>query len=355
MIRAGTIASLLLALALAAPFTATASYDPVGGGSAKLQLNTGFRSFLRGDGIQVTATAGAVLRAGTLSLPVAGGRVDPTAKRAKVELAGEIVFRNGRQRVPLRKIEVTTGHSPLVAKVGGSQLKVASAAHLEFRRQGFGSLFLASDIRLTPKAATRLNKKLRPRVPLEAGQLVGWLVTTPQPRTTALMQKGRVQDVLDPGLVAKLEGRLVSINPIFPAEHVTSDFTFPIIANGSLAPDATSGVLRTGGEIEFLELGGGQIFWHELWFDFAGGSTLAEVDAEPSPGLPGRLGQVPILQQGSGTVSSEPSTRTIGVSGLPVYLVAESARLFNQAFAEGDEIFHAGEPAGVVSFIAVGQ
>lgn len=345
----------LLVLLLAFPLSAKASYDPTGSGTATLRLDTGFRAFLRHDRIRLLPAGGAESHGGVLAFDVFGGRVDPLLGKGELELAGSMIFRNSRRRLPLRKLVLKTSRSPLVGKVGGSQLKVASASSVRFRRRGFGSSILAGPVRLTAKVATRLNKKLRPPLPFAAGQVVGTLSGTAQPLVTAVVPSGRAELVFDPALMAKLERRFVAVNPIFPAEHVGADFTLPIIANGALAPNRSLGVLRTGGELELLQLGGGQVFFKELWFDLGSAATLAELEGDPSPPLPGKLGQTPILTQGAGSISSDPAARTISLSGVPLALNETTAGLFNLAFAEGSDEFRAGELLGVLSFTAKGQ
>lgn len=349
------ITLVLALLILTAPVSAQASYDPLGGGATRLVLDKGFAAFLRNEGIAVTAAAGAEPRGRALVFPVSGGRVDPTIGRGEIENEGTMVLRSSRRRLPLRNLEVKTTHAPLVAKVGGSQLKVATSRRTASARNGFGTIFRAQQLKLTAKAATRLNKKLRPRRPFGVGQTIGTLVSHPQPLVTAILPVGRATLVFDAAFMAKLEAHFVSVNPIFPAEHVGGTFTMPIIARGALATDAALGTLRTGGEIEFLQLGAGQVFWHELWFDLGAHATLAEADVEPAPPYPGKLGQVPVLDLGPGVASSDPGLRTIGFSGAPLTLPAATAAAFNQAFAEGREDFHPGELLGTISFTAQGQ
>ena len=55
------------------------------------------------------------------------------------------------------------------------------------------------------------------------------------------------------------------------------------------------------------------------------------------------------------SVSSEPKSRTISVSGAPLTLAAQTAQTFNDAFAKGKAVFGAGEVFGAVSFAAVGS
>ncbi len=161
--------------------------------------------------------------------------------------------------------------------------------------------------------------------------------------------------VFDPAFVQKLDQRFVSLNPIFPAEHVGSSFSFPIVAGGSLAPDGAEGTLRTGGAVELLQLGGGQVFWKELWLDLGSRSDSAEVDLEPTPAFPGKLGRLGVFDLGVASVASEPKARTISVAGAPLSLNAQAAAQLNQAFGAGQPLFSAGEAVGSVSFVAIGQ
>lgn len=341
-------------LLVAAP-AARAAYDPIGGGATRLVLDKRFARFLGLAGVQVTPKGGALERGRTLVMPVSGGEVDPTVGRGEVEHQGSIVFSGPRRRLPVRKLVVKTTHAPLVAKVGGSQLKLATSAATRSRRRGFGTLFSAGKLRLTAKVATRLNKKLRPRQQFAAGQLIGTLTTSAQPLVTSILPTRRATLVFDPAFVAKLDQHFVSLNPIFPAEHMGANFTLPIIAGGALSPDASMGTLRTGGAIEFLQLGAGQVFWQELWFDLDLHSALAEVDVEPTPAFPGKLGQVSILALGGAAAASEPAARTIGLNGASLSLPSSTADAFNNAFAEGKDDFKAGELVGSLSFVAQGQ
>lgn len=347
--------SLALVLALVFPLAAEAAYDPIGGGVTRIVLDKRFAAFLERAGVSVTAKAGAAKRGRTLVLPVSGGHFDPTAGRGEVEQGGTVVFRGLRRRVQIRKLVVKTTHSPLVARVGGTQLKMATSTATKSRRRGFGAAFSARKLELTEKVATRFNKKLRPRQRFVAGQPIGTLVTEAQPLLASIVPTGRASLVFDASFLAKLDQHFVSLNPIAPAERFGATFMLPIIAEGALAPDASAGTLRTGGEIEFLQLGAGQVFWHELWFDVGLRTTLAEVNVQPTPAFPGKLGQIPVLSLGSGVVASDPGPRTIAFAGAPLTLAAGTATTFNQAFAAGKDDFKPGEYMGTLSFTAQGQ
>jgi hypothetical protein len=238
--RRFAIAAALLSVLVVAP-VAHAANDPLGSGTAKLVLDKGFASFLKHDGITLSATQGAKRKGSSFIWPVIGGSLDPVAGRGEIDAEGSLVFASSGKKLPLRDIAVKTTHSPLVAKVGGSQLKIATSAKLSDKRSGFGIQFNAKALKLTAKVATRLNKKLRPKVPFSEGQPLGSILATPQPKLATVLDTGRATLVFDSAFLAKLESRFVSLNPIFPAEHVGGSFSFPITLGGQIAPSGSEG------------------------------------------------------------------------------------------------------------------
>lgn len=354
--RRGTIVAigtLIGVLALSA--TAHAAYDPLGSGQTKLTLDKGFLAFLKKDGITLTAKVGAKRKGASFVLPVIEGNLDPTLGKGEIDSEGTLVFQGGRGKVPLRDLVVRTKATPLVAKVGGSQLKVASSHKLSSEREGFGTAFAAKQLKLTAKAITRLNKKLRPEAPFQEGQVLGTLKSNAQPRLVTILAQGRATLALDPAFVAKMDEHFVSIDPIFPAEHRGSTFTLPIVGGGSLAPNGSEGELRTGGSLEFLQLHAGQVFWHEQWLEVSSRTDTAEADVEPTPAFPGKLGRIGVLDAAPFAVSASPTARTISASAVQLTLAVQSAQSFNKAFAEGKEDFVAGEALGTFGFTAQGQ
>jgi hypothetical protein len=350
---------LLLALLLAVyatPAAAATSPDPLASGSTTLTVAAPFKRLLVSHGVTLTATAPASARSNSYSLPLAAGTVDPTVSRLSLQSSGALVFARGHRRVILRRLGLKTAHVPLIAKVGGGQLKLASAAQRRFSRPGFASALRATGLRLTAKFATRLSKKLALHGVFVQGQLLGNVSALVAPATVTVQPTGSLGLILDTAFVAKLNSLFVSLNPVAPAERFSPTyFTVPFIPAGTIAPDGTSGVPRTGGSLEFLQLGAGQIIWHELWFDLAAGNVLAEVDEEPTPTFPGKLGQLPIAILAAGAVSSDPRIRTVSISGAPLTLGAQMAAAFNEAFAKPQgksDIFQTGEPLGMISFTA---
>jgi hypothetical protein len=353
--RAVLVATLVALFALSAPLSASATYDPLGSGTTKLTFEKSFLAFMRANHLELAATAPATLKRGVLTLPVSGGSIDPTTGNGTIEQEGALTFESGRKKVPFRHIVVKTKHSPVLAKVGGSQLKVVSSSELSTKRDGFGSDFSARRLKLSAKVATRLNKKLRPPVPFTAGQLIGTTTSRTAPQTVTILAQGRVALELDPVVVAKLNSLFVSVNPISPAEHPGSQFTLPIIG-GAISPDVRLGTLQTGGSMEFLQLASrSQIFWHEFWFELAAGLASPELDAEPSPPLAGKAGRLGALGLAAGSISANPRARTITDVDAPLTMQPATAALFNRAFAEGREAFVPGEALGTISFTAQAQ
>lgn len=353
--RKTTATSVAVLALLVFAASAHAAYDPVGSGRTKLVLDKRFVSFLRKDGVKLVPAAGAKKRRNVFVLPVVNGNLDTTTGRGEIDQGGTLVFKSSRRKVPLRKLVLRTKHTPLIAKVGGSQLKVATARKIASRRSGFGTSFSARQVRLTAKVVTRLNKKLRPRVPFAKGRLLGTIKSYAEPRLTTILARNKATLVFDAAFVTKMDKHFVSINPIFPAEHSGSTFTLPIIGGGRLAPSGAEGELRTGGEVEFLQLGAGQVFWHEQWLEPAEGLDTAEADVEPTPAFPGKLGRVGVLAAAPFAVSADRGRRTISATNVPLALTAQSALTFDEAFAEGKADFAAGEPVGTLSFVAQGQ
>lgn len=335
-----------------------AAYEAVGSGTTKLMLDKGFVGLLKNHGVRLSAEAPATLSGGVLRLPASGGKVDPTSGEGTVEHEGALVLRNGARKIPIRflQLKTTRKHAPFAAKVGGGQLKLATAKGIAFKRQGFGSKVKVSGMQLSRTVATRLEKKLRLRGVLPAAQPIGSAVTVVSPAAIFLRERGGFSLSLDPAIVAKLKSLFVAINPIFPAEHVGDPFSFPIIG-GTVAPEAATGTLEADGSLELLQLGGGQIFFHRPWFELELGSATAELDIEPSPPYAGKVDRAPFaaLSLAGATTSANPAARTVAVAGGQLTLSAASADAFNQAFAEGKPVFGTGEVFGSIGFTAYGQ
>jgi hypothetical protein len=360
MRRLSSLAVALLATLCLAP-PAQADYDPLGSGQTKLSLDASFLALLKQNGVKLSTVAPAKLQGGTVSFPVSGGKFDPTSARGAVEHEGALVFRAGGKSIPLKALQLKTTQrrSPLSAKVGGSQLKLAQAKSLTVTRSGFGDKVKTSSLTLSSKLATRLGKKLGLKGAFKEGLPLGQALTVASPETATVLAKGKAELTLAPAFAAKLASLFVAVNPVFPAERPgAGQFTLPLFG-GTIAPDGSQGTIETSGSLELLQLGGGQVFWAEGWLDLATRALSAEAEVRPSPPYAGKLGRLGIAALlGPGALAADPRARTVSLSGAPLALDAATAATFNEVFAKPqgrDGVFAAGEALGAVSFIAEGQ
>ncbi len=347
----------LMAALLAWTPAAQATYNPLASGQTKFSLDKGFLALLKANGVKLLAKQGARLSGGTATFPVSGGKFDPTDSKGFVEHSGALFFTAGKQSVPLTSLQLKTTqkHAPFSAKFGGGQLKLASTSKLTVSREGFASKVKVATLKLSAKVATRLNKKLRLKNVLQAGQPIGTTVTKANPQTVAVQEVGKATFTLDPGTAAKLQSLFVAVNPIFPAEHPGS-FTLPIFT-GTISTGASEGTIQTQGAIEFVQIGGGQVFLREAWAELGSGAYSTELELDPSPPYPGKQGRVAVagLSLAPGGVTADPNARTISVANAGLAMQANLAQAFNEAFAKPigkPDVFHAGEPLGTVSFVA---
>lgn len=341
------------------PFAqAKASYDPLASGQATISLSASFRSLLHREGVRLSGRKGAkVIAQKKIVLPVSGGEADPAISKGSFELGGEVALSSPGHSLRLTFLTINAKPSPLYAKVGGGQQKVAKAKSASFLRDGFAYGYRAQGLTLSKKTATRLGKRLKAKG-FEGGQLLGALRVMANPATVAIEPEGKATLTLDPAFAAKLASLFVSRNPIFPAEHQGDAFTLPVGLAGQLSPDGTRGTLRTEGALELLALGYGQLFWKELWFQPDQAQALGEAELDPSPPYPGKRAEAGIFSLGAGQVTSDPVARTIAISGAPLTLTALTAQDLNEGFSrpqEKGDMFAAGEAAGTISFTAQGQ
>ena len=117
---------------------------------------------LKKNGVKVSAKQGAKHKGGTLTLAGLRRRVSTRLNgKGTIDARRLLVFSAGKRNVPLQEPELKAKKTPLLAKVGGSQLKVATREDDRLQaRKASAQGFNAKGLVLTQKVATRLNKKL---------------------------------------------------------------------------------------------------------------------------------------------------------------------------------------------------
>lgn len=349
----------LAAISALVPPAALASYDDVGSGSTRLALDRGFLELMQANGVKLSVRAPATLKRGVVTFPAVRGKFDPTTGKATVETDGALILKGRRGFVSLKALQVKTTRkaAPLAAKVAGGQLKLGSGKG-RFSRSGFGMKYTVLGMRLAPKVAARLNKRLHLQKPAGPATVFGSATTAVEPEAVTVLGQGRVSLDLDPGFLAKLDQLHVAVNPVFPAEH-PGPFTFTIFG-GRVAPDLGEGGMEARGGLEFLQLGGGKVTWSDPRLDLAASSLVPEADVEPAPPYAGKLGPVAIASLGlsAATVTADPRQRAVALQGGALTLADGTAATLNEVFAKPqgrDGVFAGGESLGRLSFTAQGQ
>jgi hypothetical protein len=354
--RAVLCGALIALASLAGAASASARFDPIAGGQTRLTFAKSFAALLKANGVTVKGTAGATFKAAIATFPVSGGKLEPASVIGSVEHEGALVFTAGGHSLPLKSLvlKTTRRSSPLSAKLGGGQLKLSSSSKLTSSRSGFGVASEVTQIKLSAKAATRLDKKLGLNDVFKEGQLLGSSTTDAQPETVTVKEGGRAELTLAPEFASKLSSLFVAVNPVFPAEHLSTPFTLRV-TDGQIAPDASSGTLEMAGALELIQQDGGQAFIRELAPELGLASTRSEYQFIASPTSPGPVATGPLLGLGAGTVVSEPKARTISETGASLPLSDATARALNETFAKPQgksNIFQSGELLGTLSFTA---
>lgn len=352
------LAVLAVVGAIAVPSAGAAGYDPIASGQTVLKLAPSFARLLRSSGVKLEGQGGVEVSGRVVFFPLTAGKLEPVEAKGTMEHGGRLVFRVGAKELPLRSLQLKTTRptSPFAAKLGGGQLKLSTGARFTGARRGFGAEFRATGMRLAAKVATRLDKKLGLRDVFRAGQAFGSAATAVEPATVGLAAGGKVELTIDPGFASKLSGFFVAVNPIFPGEHLGS-FTFPI-GGGVLSPGGSTGVVKSTGGIEFVQVGGGQFIIRNPEPEISAAQVNGEYQlilATTGPG-PNQVG--PILGLGTGVYSAEPTARTITASGAQLTLSSTMAQAFNEAFAKPlgrPDAFIAGETLGSIGFTTTGE
>ncbi len=346
---------LLLATSLLAPGSATAAINPLASGQTTIHLSGAFTRLLKHNKVALKALAPARIKGQTLSLPVSSGRIDSDSGQGAIGHAGALKISSPKGALTIREFTVRTTSEPLIANTNGPTMKLAAGQGQSLPREGFGQGARYRTLKLSANFAKRLDKRLHLGRAFAPGQPLGSLQSRTQPASVAIAAQGTLSLTPDPQTLAKLDALHVALNPIFPTEHIGAAFYFPIILNGWLAPNLSSGTLRVGGSLEFLYLSESRyakLILNEPWLTFDGLTTSAELNVSPSPPYQGRSERPTLFAIGmsGASASADPGARTITLSGASLAMGAQLAAAFDEAFAGGKEEFKAGDLLGTFGF-----
>ena len=400
-----TVAALVGLLALAP--LASATSDPLSGGTTKLTLNKGFVKKLKKSGVKLLKVSPATVKGRTATLPVSGGSLDPTSGQGTVEHSGGIKFKRGKKTAPVNTLVLDSTTSSLNAKVAGKTMKLASVKGVTVVRNGFGVNISVSSLKLTGKAAKQLNKKLGfsgqkkgkgnkrassskvVKPPFKGNQVLGASTSETQPKTVAVLPGGNATLVLSAAALKKLNDvgpqpeapkpgpfavKLATVAPTTVTDPgPPPTVAFPI-GGGTIGPTAAAGIVQTAGgltltqSLEAVGQGTTVLTMGNIWVDLSAKTATVEVTIQNDKNAElnrGNLGRASIadIQLTGATITSDPATRTVSVQNASATLQAVTAETLNSVFIdpiekatmEPQEKFAAGDPLGVFSFTAQTQ
>jgi hypothetical protein len=381
MLSAVAVLAALAALLAVAPFASAAS-DPLASGTTTLTLNKNLFKKLKKAGVKTIKVSPGTVKVRTVTLPVLGGSLDPTNGLGTIEQSGGIKFKHGKKSAVVKTIVVDTTTSSINANVGGKNMKLASVSGVSAARNGFGANVTIGSTKLTGKAAKQLNKKLgftgkqANKAPFKGGKGLGSALSETQPKTVTVLPGGNASLVTSLATDKKLANVLVGIETVAPTTETAPlppTFAFPI-TGGTIAPNATSGIVQTGGGLKLH-----QVFvptevettmtLSAIYVDLGAKTATVEVTVE-SKGIDPKLNLGPLgrssianISLTGATIKSDPSARTVSVENASATLQAVTAETLNSVFVTPFEAitkskaehFVEGDPLGSFSFTAQTQ
>ena len=257
---------------------ASAASDPIASGTTTITLNKGLYKKLKKNGVKVLKVSPGRVKNRKVTLPVStGSTVDPTTGAGTINHSGGFKFKKGKRTAALKNLVLNTTTKALTGKVANKSMKIASVSGVSLTRNGFGANITAKKLKLTSKAAKRLNSKLAPpknkskkssasasarsNKLFKGGQVLGSSSSTEQPSTVTVLagsaqpeyQRRNRQKVL----TRTTAGLGVRIEPISPAAAaagptISRHPKFPI-GGGTIAPDASAGTVQTTGGVKLAQ------------------------------------------------------------------------------------------------------
>ena len=375
MLSAAILVAALFAMLAFAPF-ASAAVDPVGSGETKLYPKKGFVKKLNNLNVTLQKWGSGSYNGQRIALDANGGMVDPLDGKGKVTHGSSEGFRfkYGKRTVPVSELEVNTRKNWVRAKIAGANMQLGWLTKNSSGRDGFGAFLKTNQLKLTGKAARRISNKLGMKGAINGGRVITNAYTTEQPSEATILAGDNTSLALSGAAVKKL----ATVGPEVPpatllglSPEKTPIAGFPI-SGGALSPSANGGTLQhLGGlkltqNLEAVEANGAgetTVEMNNIWLDLSTNKATVEVSITnpKSPainqGSIGRVSIADVILTGA-TLSSDPTTRKIGIANGSASLEELTAATLNEVFFGPLKLpgtFAKGDPLGTFSFMAQAQ
>ena len=153
-----TVSALALFLIFAS--AASAASESLTGGATDLNLTKGFKKKLSGNHVKVLASGSGKVSNGTVELAVSGGSIDTAAGQGTIEHGGGFKLKRGKRTAAITGVKIELADGAVIAKVANSAMKLGTLGPVSYTRNGLTVNVSSGGVKLTAKAAKRLNKKL---------------------------------------------------------------------------------------------------------------------------------------------------------------------------------------------------
>ncbi len=236
-----TVSALALFLIFAS--AASAASETLTGGTTNLNLTKGFKKKLGKNDVKVLKVGSGKVRHGTVELGVSGGEIDVAAAKGQVQNAGGFKLKSGKRGASITKVKLDVSGSAVFAKVAGSQMKLGSLAHVAVSGQGTAVDVSSGKLKLTGKAAKRLNHKLGIGKVLRGGNAMSNAHSAAQVQAATVVQEP-AKEVAPPAPAPTS----TDINVMTRNLYLGADLTPAIVAGTPEALFAAAGLIL--GEVE---------------------------------------------------------------------------------------------------------
>ena len=153
-----TVSALALFLVFAS--SALGASESLTGGATDLNLTKGFKKKLNGNDVKVLASGSGKVSNGTVELAVTGGAIDTAAGQGTIEHGGGFKLKRGKRTAAITAVKIDLADGSVTAKVANSPMKLGTLGPVSYTRNGLTVDVNSGAVKLTGKAAKRLNEKL---------------------------------------------------------------------------------------------------------------------------------------------------------------------------------------------------
>lgn len=358
--------TLVMGAFLAFAASAFAERDPIASGVTDLHMKNGFMRKLGNLGVSVQPIGSGSVSGRKIGLTVRGGKLNPVNVLGFLDTRDGFKFQLGNRGVPVTQLTVNTVKGAVYAKVAKARMQIGTFTPPTSEREGFGANFKAGKLALNEKATRRISNRLglQGSKRLNPGRVLSNLYSAAQPETVTILAQSSASLTGNAATLEKFVAKGVKvpegITPIAPATKPTATtFTLPI-TGGTLAPDASKGMVETAGGVQVLKDTDSldpTMRMSNVQIDLATKTATVELEILPSPPFPGKAGRTPLVDVvlPPNSIMANPVARTISIQNAEARLQATAASTLNDVFNQPapqpppSSNFVVGDPLGTFS------